>query len=101
MNQAVDFIPLNDMILVKPIRENQEFGGLVPADTSMRLHTFGKVLKVGPGRFDEGMSLKEGDLITFPEHAYREVKLKNETLIVMNEKQVFGKYVTKDAPGDS
>ena len=67
---SVTIKPLEDRILVQPLdAEQTTASGLVIPDTAKEKPQEGKVLAVGPGRFDEDgekripLDIKEGDVL--------------------------------------
>ncbi len=88
--------PLGDRVVVKPIaREDVTKGGIVLPDTAKEKPMEGKVIAVGPGRInDEGkrvvMEVKEGDTVLYAKYAGTEVKLHDEELLIISEKDIMG-----------
>lgn len=89
--------PLGDRVVVRAIsREEVTVSGIVLPDTAKEKPQEGEVVAVGPGRLtDEGkhiaMELKEGDKVIFSKYAGTEVKLDNQELLVMSERDILAK----------
>jgi chaperonin GroES len=88
--------PLNDRILVKRIEEEQKTsGGIVIPDTAKEKPMEGKVIAVGPGKFDEKgvrvpLAVKKNDRILFGKYAGTEIELDGVEHLIMREEDVLG-----------
>ena len=88
--------PLYDRILVKRLdEETRSAGGLFLPETAKEKPSEGVVLAVGQGRLgDDGtvkaLVVKEGDRIVFGRYAGTEIKVNDETRLVLREDEVFG-----------
>jgi chaperonin GroES len=88
--------PLNDGVLVLRIEEEQKTsGGIVIPDTAKEKPQEGKVIAVGPGRFDEKgkripMDIKKNDRVLFGKYAGNEIKLDGVEHIIMREDDILG-----------
>jgi chaperonin GroES len=88
--------PLNDRILVKRMEEEQKTsGGIVIPDTAKEKPMEGKVIAVGPGKFDEKgvripLEVKKNDRILFGKYAGTEIKLDGVEHLIMREEDVLG-----------
>jgi chaperonin GroES len=86
--------PLNDRVLVLRIEEEQKTsGGIVIPDTAKEKPQEGKVIAVGPGRFDEkgkriSMDIKKNDRVLFGKYAGNEIKLDGVEHIIMREDDI-------------
>ena len=86
--------PLGDRVVVKPIeREEVTKSGIVLPDTAKEKPQEGEVLAVGPGRVnDDGkrlpMDVKAGDRVLFAKYAGTELKLDDEELLILSEKDI-------------
>jgi chaperonin GroES len=93
--------PLADRILVERIEEEVKKGGIIIPDSAKEKPQQGKVIAVGPGRYDEGgklvpMGLKKGDLILFGKYSGNEIRIGEEELLIMREEDVLA-VVEKEA----
>ena len=84
------FVPKNDNVLVEPIREREEMGQLAMADMSKKKPMMGKVIAVGPGRFDEEINVKVGEKVIFPQHSGVTVELDGIKYLAMPASNLFG-----------
>lgn len=85
--------PLQDRILVERIEEEVRKGGIIIPDSAKEKPQQGKVVAVGPGRFDENgkrvaMDVKKGDYILFGKYSGNEIRIGDEELLIMREEDV-------------
>ena len=92
---SVTIKPLEDRILVQPLdAEQTTASGLVIPDTAKEKPQEGKVLAVGPGRFDdEGekripLDIKEGDVVIYSKYGGTEVKYNGEEYLLLSARDV-------------
>jgi chaperonin GroES len=89
--------PLADRVVVKPIeRETVSKGGIVLPDTVKEKPQEGKVVAVGEGRLsDDGkrlpMDVKVGDIVIYTRYGGTEIKINDEELIILEERQILAK----------
>ena len=84
--------PLADRVVVEPIeQEERTSSGIVLPDTAKEKPQEGKVLAVGPGRYDEDgekrvpPDVKVGDRVLYAKYAGTEVKLEGKKLLILRE----------------
>lgn len=86
--------PLGDRVLVRPIqREEQTKSGIFLPDTAKEKPQRGEIIAAGSGRLnDEGqrlpMDVKEGDHVLFAKYAGTELKIDDEDLLILSEKDI-------------
>jgi Co-chaperonin GroES (HSP10) len=85
--------PLADRVVVEPIeREEKTATGIVLPDTAKEKPQEGKVIAVGPGRWEEGkripLEVKEGDRVLFAKYAGTEVKYGDKELLILRESDI-------------
>ena len=87
--------PLEDRIVVQPLEAEQTTAsGLVIPDTAKEKPQEGKVIAVGPGRFDEAgtkrvpMDVKVGDVVLYSKYGGTEVKYGGEASLVLSARDV-------------
>src|SRR5271167_461978 len=86
--------PLEDRIVVKPLEAEQvTASGLVIPDTAKEKPQEGKVLAVGPGRFDDKGSrvpvdVKVDDVVLYSKYGGTEVKYSGEEYLVLSARDV-------------
>jgi chaperonin GroES len=92
---SVSIKPLEDRILVQTLEAEQTTAsGLVIPDTAKEKPQEGKVLAVGPGRFDEDgdkripLDIKVGDVVIYSKYGGTEVKYNNEEYLILSARDV-------------
>ncbi|GAA1104338.1 MULTISPECIES: co-chaperone GroES [Nesterenkonia] len=91
---SVSIKPLEDRIVVRPLEAEQTTAsGLVIPDTAKEKPQEGKVVAVGPGRFDEKgkripVDVSEGDVVIYSKFGGTEVKVSGEEYLVLNARDV-------------
>ncbi|MGD9161010.1 MAG: co-chaperone GroES [Desulfobacteraceae bacterium] len=88
--------PLNDRVLVVGIEEKEKTaGGIIIPDTAKDKPQEGKVMAVGPGRWDENgkripMEVKKGDSVLLGKYAGSEIKIDGVKHLIMTEDDILG-----------
>ena len=87
--------PLGDRVIVKPIERETMNGGIIIPDTAKEKPMEGEVLAVGPGKVaDKGvrteMDVKVGDRVLYGKYSGTEVKLDNETYLIIHQDEILG-----------
>ena len=95
----VSIKPLEDRVVVQPIEEEETTAsGLVIPDTAKERPQEGKVIAVGPGRFEDGqripMDVKAGDKVIYSKYGGTEVKIEGEEYLILSARDVLA-VVTK------
>ena len=92
---AVSIKPLEDRIVVQTLEAEQTTAsGLVIPDTAKEKPQEGKVLAVGPGRFDEDgekripLDVKVGDKVLYSKYGGTEVKYGGEEYLILSARDV-------------
>ena len=92
---SVSIKPLEDRILVQQLEAEQTTAsGLVIPDTAKEKPQEGKVLAVGPGRFDdEGdnripLDISEGDTVIYSKYGGTEVNYNGEEYLILSARDV-------------
>jgi chaperonin GroES len=85
--------PLGDRVVVKPSEgEEKTASGLVIPDTAKEKPQEGKVVAVGPGRYEDGkyvpMGVKEGDKVIYSKYGGTEVKVEGEDYLILSERDI-------------
>jgi len=86
--------PLEDRIVVQPLEAEQvTASGLVIPDTAKEKPQEGKVLAVGPGRFDDKgarvpVDVQVGDVVLYSKYGGTEVKYSGEDYLVLSARDV-------------
>ena len=88
--------PLSDRVLVVGIEEKEKTtGGIIIPDTAREKPREGKVIAVGPGKWDETgkripMELKKDDHVLFGKYAGSEIKIDGVKHLIMAEDDILG-----------
>lgn len=92
---SVSIKPLEDRILITPLEAEQTTAsGLVIPDTAQEKPQEGKVLAVGPGRFDEDgenripLDISVGDVVVYSKYGGTEVKYDGEEYLILSARDV-------------
>jgi chaperonin GroES len=87
--------PLEDRIVVQPLEAEQvTASGLVIPDTAKEKPQEGKVIAVGPGRFDDSgskrvpLDISEGDVVLYSKYGGTEVKYGADEYLVLSARDV-------------
>jgi chaperonin GroES len=90
----VNIRPLGDRIVVRRLEEETKTaGGIYIPDSATEKPAEGEIIAIGKGRVsDKGdviaMEVKVGDKVIFGKYSGSEVKVDNETLLIMREEDV-------------
>ncbi len=88
--------PLNDRVLVVRIEEKEKTsGGIIIPDTAKEKPQEGKVVAVGPGKWDENgkripLQVKKGDRVLFGKYTGNEIKIDEVEHLIMREDDILG-----------
>jgi chaperonin GroES len=92
---SVNIKPLEDRILVQPLdAEQTTASGLVIPDTAKEKPQEGKVLAVGPGRFDDAgekrvpVDVNVGDVVVYSKYGGTEIKYQGEEYLILSARDV-------------
>src|SRR5436190_7676933 len=93
MGSKFSLQPLEDRVVVKPSEEEEmTASGLVIPDTAKERPQEGKVMAMGPGRFEDGqripMDVKVGDTIIYSKYGGTEVKIEGEDYLILSARDV-------------
>jgi chaperonin GroES len=88
--------PLHDRVIVKRIEEERRTAsGIVIPDTAKEKPQEGKVLAVGPGRYEEGklipLDVKPGDTVIYSKYGGTEVKVGGKDMLILSERDILAK----------
>ncbi len=92
---SVNIKPLEDRILVQSLEAEQTTAsGLVIPDTAKEKPQEGKVVAVGPGRFDESgekripLDVKVGDVVIYSKYGGTEVKYAGTEYLLLGARDI-------------
>jgi len=92
----MNFRPLHDRVLVKPLEAEQKTaGGVIIPETAQEKPQQGEILAVGAGaKNDKGevapMDVKVGDKVMYGKWSGSEVRIDGEDLVIMKESDIMG-----------
>ncbi len=94
-DQAMNLRPLADRVIVEPLeREETTAGGILLPETAKEKPQEGKILAVGPGRWDEEgkkrvpLDVAVNDRIIFAKYSGTEIKLGDKKYLILGEKDI-------------
>jgi chaperonin GroES len=88
--------PLNDRVLVLRIEEEEKTsGGIVIPDTAKEKPQEGKVVAVGPGKFDENgnripLEVKKNDRVLFSKYGGNDITIEGLEHLILREDDILG-----------
>ncbi len=87
--------PLSDRVVIKPIGKDEiksVSGIIIPESANKEKPERGKVVAVGPGKYDDGsrqpVEVNIGDTVLFSKYGYDEVKINNEEYYILSESSI-------------
>jgi chaperonin GroES len=83
------FKPINDRVVVEPApAEEKTAGGIIIPDTAKEKPQRGKVVAVGPGKDDNKMTVKKGDVVLYGKYAGQELSYEGKDYLIMREDDI-------------
>lgn len=91
----VNFIPMDDKVLIKPDIEYTSGGGIIIPNAENKAHDTGTVMAVGLGKFSTKgvripLDVKVGDKVIFSKYVPNDVKVNGEDMLVVLSEQILG-----------
>ena len=81
--------PLADRVLVEPKEaETRTASGIYIPDTAKEKPQQGKVIAAGPGKKDEPMEVKEGDVVLYGKYAGTEVTVDEKKYLIVKQSDI-------------
>lgn len=81
--------PLADRVLIEPKEaETKTASGLYIPDTAKEKPQQGTVLAAGPGKNDEPMEVKEGDVVLYGKYAGTEVTVDGKQYLIVKQSDI-------------
>lgn len=82
--------PLVDRVVIEPFEEeNKTVSGIIIPDNAKEKPQKGVVIAVGPGKKDEPITLKVGDVVIYGKYGGSEINYENKTFLVMRESDIY------------
>ena len=92
---SLDIQPLGDRVVVAPAEKEEKVsasGIIIPDTVDKEKPAKGKVVAVGPGKYDDGelvpMQVKVGQTVLFSKYGYDEVKVDGKEYYILSESQI-------------
>ena len=88
--------PLSDRVLVQPVEQDEvKKGGIIIPDTAKEKPQEGKVVALGTGKVNEegkkvDFTVKKGDKVLISKYGGTEIKIDNESYLIMREDDILG-----------
>ncbi|MFV0530788.1 MAG: co-chaperone GroES [Flavobacteriales bacterium] len=81
--------PLADRVVIEPqAAETKTAGGIIIPDNSKEKPQKGKVVAVGPGKKDEPITVKKGDIVLYGKYSGTELNWEGNDLLIMKESEI-------------
>ena len=81
--------PLADRVLIEPKEaETKTASGIFIPDTAKEKPQQGTVIAVGPGKKDEPMEVKVGDVVLFGKYAGTEVAVEEKKFLIVKQSDI-------------
>ncbi len=94
-DSTMNLRPLADRVIVEPLeKEEQTSGGILLPETAKEKPQEGRILAVGPGRWDEDgkkrvpLEVAVDDRVVFAKYSGTEIKLGDKRLLILGEKDI-------------
>ena len=81
--------PLADRVLIEPQEaQTKTAGGIYIPDTAKEKPQQGKVIAAGPGKKDEPMEVKAGDVVLYGKYAGTEVTVEDNKYLIVKQQDI-------------
>jgi chaperonin GroES len=93
---AMKLRPLQDRVIVKQSEaETKTASGIVLPDSAKEKPTKGKVIAVGPGKFDEKgkhmeLAVRTGDTVFYGKYSGTDIEVDGEKFVILRESDILG-----------
>ena len=86
---SVNIKPLSDRVLIEasPVEEKTT-GGIIIPDTAKEKPQKGTVVAAGPGKKDEPMTVKPGDVVLYGKYSGTEITVDGGEYLIMRESDI-------------
>jgi chaperonin GroES len=86
---TVNIKPLADRVVIEPMQAEQKTsGGIIIPDTAKEKPQRGTVVAIGPGKKDEPITVKVGDVVLYGKYAGTEININNNDYLIMREADI-------------
>lgn len=81
--------PLGDRVIIEPQEaEDKTASGIIIPDSAKEKPQKGTVVAVGPGKKDEKIELKVGDVVLYGKYSGTELNFNNKDYLIMKQEDV-------------
>ncbi|MBU0488721.1 MAG: co-chaperone GroES [Bacteroidetes bacterium] len=81
--------PLADRVLIEPsVAEEKTVSGIIIPDAAKEKPQRGVVMAAGPGKKDEPMTVKDGDVVLYGKYAGTEINFEGKDYLIMKESDI-------------
>lgn len=81
--------PLADRVIIEPsAAEDKTAGGIIIPDTAKEKPQRGTVVAAGPGKKDEPLTVKVGDVVLYGKYAGTEITVEGNDYLIMRESDI-------------
>jgi chaperonin GroES len=81
--------PLGTRVIIEPsLAEERTKSGIIIPDSAKEKPQSGTVVAVGPGKKDEPMEVKVGDLVLYGKYAGTEITYEKKDYLIMNQSDI-------------
>ena len=81
--------PLADRVLIEPQEaQTKTAGGIYIPDTAKEKPQQGKVIAAGPGKKDDPMEVKAGDVVLYGKYAGTEVTVEDKKYLIVKQQDI-------------
>ncbi|NCU32028.1 MAG: co-chaperone GroES [Candidatus Moranbacteria bacterium] len=85
----VNIKPLADRVVIEPSQaEEKTAGGIIIPDTAKEKPQKGTVVAIGPGKKDEPLTVKVGDIVLYGKYAGTEITIDDNNFLIMRESDI-------------
>ena len=85
----VNIKPLADRVIIEPAAaEEKTSGGIIIPDTAKEKPQRGTVVAVGPGKKDEPLTVKNGDMVLYGKYAGTEITVEGQDYLILRESDI-------------
>lgn len=89
MAKKANITPLHDRVIVQAAAaEEKTAGGIIIPDTAKEKPQRGIVIAAGPGKKDEPVTVKKGDVVLYGKYAGTEISLEGVEYLIMRESDI-------------
>jgi len=82
--------PLADRVVVEPAQaEEKTASGIIIPDTAKEKPQKGTVVAAGPGKKDEPITVKVGDVVIYGKYSGTEIQIEGKDYLMMKESDIY------------